>query len=479
MGLLSDIISNPTIGKMVFKFLKRKALKSLDTPLEKTLEKQSGMLELKFKRMEETEIGRKLGIHRKVRLQDIPMTDYGFYESFLNNPTSSAFMYNLEDYIRVRTSGTSGKEKWFMLPQEELKRAIFETLIPVIFIVFHDGEKSTLKYGDSFYLNAAPRPFLTGYMASKVPRSGFINIVPNINLSYHDKVRYFILNYRKIDGAVMLASTLISQIMPSIGKPIQLKGLALFDAQIAEVYRKELQEFTGAIPKSTYFGTETFLCSLPSVQCPLGFMFDWHRGVFEFLPIRNGEVEKESIEVDQVNVGEIYQLVYTSAISELTRYNLKDCVKCVAKGDDILGVDYPIFKFHSRLEKTISLQNFTRISEDELIIAFTETGIPFIDFTARVEMEKGLEYLAVYIEHTGDMSAEEIQKVIHKQLYEIDRDYRDLVDFFGYIPLRIHLVTKGVFSKYLEGKISAVPKVDRINMREEEFKMILKLMKGL
>jgi len=476
MELPSKIISQPIIGKMIFKFLKRKALKTLEMSLDKTLEKQRGMLELKFKRMERTDIGRKLGVHRWVKLQNLPMTDYSFYEPLFYNPTSSAFMYHLEDYIKMRTSGTAGKEKWFLMPKDELKKAVYETFIPLLFIVFHDGEKSTLEYGDTLYANVAPRPFTSGFMGAETAKYGLINIVPNLNLLYHDKVNYFILNHEKIDGALILTSALISQIIPSIKKPIKLKGLGLLDSQVAEVYKKEIEEFTGAIPKSAYYSTETFVCSLPSVQYPLGFMFDWRRGTFEFLPVRDGE-EKEPIEIDQVKVGDFYQLIFTSFISELTRYKTKDCFKCVAKGDDILGVDYPIFKLYSRLEKTISLQNFTRISEDELLTAFQNTKISFIDFTARVEIEGGLEYLVIYVEPAEDISAEDIREAIHEQLYRGDKDYQDLVDFFGYTPLKIHLVPKGVFTKYLEGKIAAVPKVDRIKMREAEFEKILKIMK--
>jgi hypothetical protein len=178
-----------------------------------------------------------------------------------------------------------------------------------------------------------------------------------------------------------------------------------------------------------------------------------------------------------VKVGETYQVVYTSLDAELTRYNLFNAFKCVGKGDDVLGIDHPVFKFHARLEKTISLHNFTRISEDELIIALRENQIPFVEFTAREEIENGLEFLKIYIETTEDKSEEEIQELIHKWLYNTDRDYKDLVDFYGYLPIKISLMPQGVFAKYLSTKVAAVSKVDRIKMRDEDFKKLMKLCK--
>ena len=199
--------------------------------------------------------------------------------------------------------------------------------------------------------------------------------------------------------------------------------------------------------------------------------------MFEFLPINDKKVEKEPIGMDQVEVGETYRLIFTSSIGELTRYDTKDAVVCVAMGDDILGIDWPVFKFGSRLDKTISLQNFTRISENELLTALKEVGVSFVDFTARIELDKGLDYLVMYLEQTSDMTSEEIQEAVHKKLYKTDQDYKDLVDFFEYVPLKIRLMPQGVFAKYLEEKIAATPKVDRINMSRGEFEKILTIMK--
>jgi hypothetical protein len=385
-------------------------------------------------------------------------------------------MYPLEDYIRARTSGTAGKEKWLMIPKIVISKTFRETAIESFFTIFHDGEKITLEYGDNIYVNTAPRPFVGGFLIPETGSFGIVNIVPNINLSYNDKIRYFIMNPKKLHAAVMLASTLVSQIMPAISKPIKLKGFLCTDANIAEVYKDDIEKFTGVAPKTLYGSAETIMPSVPSIQHSLGFIFDWRRGLFEFLP---EDDETNMVEMDEVKVGNTYRLIFTSFNGELTRYDTGDSIVCVAKGDDIINTDYPVFKFQARLEKTISLQNFTRISEEELLTVFKMANIPFREFTTRVEIEKGQEYLTIYIEHLGSMTTQIIEKAIHKQLYEIDGDYRDLVDFFNYIPLKIKLVPRGVFAQYKNEVATAMHKVDRINMRDGKFKQFLRIVEEL
>lgn len=478
MNFLLKLLEYPPIGKRALEIMKKRAFKPFQISVENAVEKQEKALKEKFRKMRGTGIGKKLGVREGVKLQELPITDYNFYKPFYDNPSRGDFMYPLENYVKMRTSGTAGTEKWFMIPQMAIIKAVRETAIPAGFSVFHDGEKITWEFGDTLYMNLGPAPFSTGVIASLASKKRaipFLKIVPNLNLSYKEKVRFFIENYNSIDAAIMLASTLVYQIMPEIGKPIKLKGLLVLDSNVGKTYRAEIEKFAGTAPKNFYNATETIACSIPSVQHPLAFLFDTRRGVFEFLPIKNGKVEEETVGLEQVEVGGIYKLVFTPFLNELTRYDLKDAFRCVAKGDDIIGTDFSVFEFHSRFEKTISLQNFTRISEEELAEAFRRVKVPVVDFTARVVTEKGLEHLAIYVEIRGDMRAEEIKKKIKKELYEMDKDFRDLVDFFDYNPIRVFLVPRGVFAKCLEGKIAAIPKIEKINMREEEFKKFLQL----
>lgn len=238
--------------------------------------------------------------------------------------------------------------------------------------------------------------------------------------------------------------------MPAINKQINLKGLITQDSLVANKFKEKIKEFTGVYPKTTYGSTETLMCSFPSVSHPLGFIFDWRRGIFEFNSIKQRKIHKDKLlRIDEVKVGEIYQPIFTSFDSEITRYIIGDYLKCVSKGDDILGTDFPVFKYYSRGEKTISIQNFTRISEAELMAALDNAEIPYIDFTARVDIRGKMEYAMIYLEFSRDMPVKDIRKRIHKELYKIDQDYRSLVDFFDYTPIKVEVVPKGTIAEFL------------------------------
>lgn len=481
MSVLSRIMQIPAFGKMVLKNLKKNAFSAFQIPLESAVEKQEKRLQEKFRRMANTNIGAKLGILAGTKIGSISFTDYEFYEPFYSNPSMGSLMYRIEDYARIKTSGTTGTSKWFLIPRKSMRKVLRETALPVIFSLFHDGEKITLEYGDTLYLDLGPAPFLSGSMfnmGSSEKRAPFLNLVPNINLSFKEKVDFFILNYRQINAAWFMASTIVTRVMPAIDKPIKLKGLMLIDDSVARAYKSEITKFFDTKPKTLYASTETIAPTIPSVQYSMGFIFDPRRGIFEFDKIGKTQNDKETpVGLNEIKVGNVYRLIYTDLIGELTRYNTASSFKCIAKGDDIIGSDFPVFEYHSRLDKSLSMMNFTRIDENELIQAFQGTGIQFMDFTARVERKAEFEYLNIYIELLGRNSEKEVEREIHKQLYSIDQDYKMLSDLFGYNPVRVVSLPTGVFAKYLEDRKGAYPKVCRIDMNKEDFDILMSLAK--
>jgi len=481
--LLLRLMQYGPVGRFFFNNLKKRLMRPFQIPLDKTIEKQDELLRRKFERMKGAGIGKRLGVGRGVKLESIPITDYDFYDPFFNNPSPGSLMYPIESYERIKTSGTGGKEKWFMLPKSFVLKSIFETALPNFIITTHDGDRITLEYGDTLYFNTAPRPFASGVMTSTASgnsgKNPLFDIVPNMNLSFKDKTNFFINNCDKVDLAVIQASIMISRIVPELSRSINLKGLCCPDTSIAEVYFDEIYEFAGVPPRTSYNSTETLGFSIPSIQHRLGYFLDWRNGIVEFIPLKDGvAVEDEILRIDEVEVGRVYKVIYTGLESDITRYDTLNSFECLANGDDILGIDHPIFKFHSRLEKTIALHNFTRLGEDEIKKTLGDCGVQFVEFTARKVVDGGLEYLQIYIETEDHMTNEDMTGCVHKRLYDDDADYRDLVDFYGYVPTRIVRLPLGTFSEYLDTKIATIAKVDRVEMKDEELKKLLKSIKG-
>jgi len=482
--MLERLMENPTIGKFILERLKTNAFDAFEIPLTRALENQTAPLNNKLKHLKNTTIGKKLEIHNKTNLKDLPYTDYTFYQPFYESPSPDAFMYPLEEYATLKTSGTTGKNKVFLIPRKAMRKALKETALSTIFALFHDGTKITMQYGDTFYLSMGSAPYLSGSMfnmGSKEKRAPFLNLVPNINLTYKEKVDYFILNYKKIDAVWILASTLITQIMPKIKEPLKLKGLIVIDDLIAKNYKEEITKYTGTTPKTCFSSTETISPTIPSVQYSMGFIFDPRRGIFEFAPCEKTQTEK-TVGLDQVQVGKIYRLIYTDLIGEITRYDTDNTFKCIAKSDDIINTDYPVFEYNTRLDATISIMNYTVIGETELIDTFHTLGLKMVNFTTKIGAEQGHEYLHIYTELIDQKQTQtqiqNIEEAIHQHLYNNNSDYKLLVDSFTYKPIKLFILPKNTFANYLEKKSGSFPKILRIGINDHELQQLYNLTKN-
>ncbi len=471
------------------------------------------MLQKKFRLMSKTTIGKKIGIKEGIKINDLPLTSYPFYDELFNAPTKEAFMYPLKYYTKCLTTGSMGKAKWYMnaIPIE-INSAVAN--FAIMSVLSHDGEKFRIREGYTTYANLAPPPFIAGvgwnrmvkakpnilklftlfkfYSPSRVSELAKIfrlfrklNFLPlDQGLPYPKKIEVFIKNYKKINIALMTVSTLLNWVYPKIKKPIPLDAFISLETT-GEIYREEIKEIAGVYPSTVYGSTETGHCGIPSPGHSMGLFFDWRMIYPEFLPEKNfcsseihKKFESEIIPLDEVKVGKKYQLVATNLQSELTRYVMPDIFECISKGDDILGIDFPIFKYSTRAFKQISLHNFAILDEKTILSALKGTDLEIDNFTARLEVIKGEDYLAIYLEPLKKYKEKDVLTKIHKSLCNIDKGYLQLSEYQKYIPLKIRLLPKGTFSEFLKRK-SGMPRIIRIEMKKEEFDIIQSIKKGL
>jgi len=252
---------------------------------------------------------------------------------------------------------------------------------------------------------------------------------------------------------------------------------AFFTQDISAAPLKErIREVTGGYPRTVFGSTESMMSNLPSLEHPGAFLFDWRVIYPEFVPEKlrvDTGVESteapETLSLDQIEAGKRYQFIATPFFNDLTRFVMPDIFECMSMGDSVLGCEAPVFKYYSRADRLMVLHNFTRIPEEELVQAVMDAGVPFVDFTARRELDGSREYMGLYIELSGEMAAEEVSRRVHEELLKVDKDWRDLADFLGYLPLSVRLLPKGTVARFLEGR-EGVPRVQRIGMREDVFR---------
>jgi hypothetical protein len=476
--MASEFIGQLT-SRAISPFLKRYALSFLH---EKNIQrKQEQLLRKKFRKIQYTSIGKKIGVQLNSSVERLPLTSYEFYKQYFDHPNEGDMMFPIDDYVKAMTSGSMGKPKTYLLPKTGIWDNLMKTGLSIMFLATHDGEKITFEFGDTVYRNIPGGSYISGFLADTFQdrRSNWVKQVPKLDLNYHEKVDYFVTNYQNIDVAYMTVTSLLDDIYPKIGRPFKLKGLITQDRS-ASVFKEKIKEVAGTYPKVTYGSTETFLSGLSSIEFPGCFFLDWRIMFCEFIPEEKAvdigdaflEEPPETISLMEVEAGKKYQLITTPFKNDMTRYITPDIFECVSNGDSVLGTELPIFSFYTRKDKLITLHNFTRISEEELLQVLQDAEIPYTDFTTEVELSGAKEYLTIYIELSTHMEVSEVTQRINDELLKVDKDWRDLTSFMRYTPLKVHLLPNGAFSRYL-GKKDGLPRIERIGMRDERLKVLL------
>jgi hypothetical protein len=448
-------------------------------------EKQLKLFRDKIKLQSDTNIGMKMGLTRDTDPFDIPLTAYGFYRDQFANPDQADLIYPLDDYVKVTTSGSMGKPKAYLIPKSSIRYTISKVGLSFFLLTTHDGKDIRFEIGDIVYRNSPGGSHLSAFLDDEYKNKGseIAEQVPDINMSYDDKVQYFIDHYEEIDVAYMTVNALMDEVYPRIGKTFHLKGFITQDIS-ARVLKEEIKQITGNYPKTNYGSTETNLVGLPSIEYPGCFFFDWRMAYYEFLPeaeAKGAEVDyvgppPETVKMKDVNVGERYQLVVTPFRNDLTRYIMPDIMECVSLGDNVLDVQMPVFAFYGRADRLIVLHNFTRIAEEEILLVLKNAAVPYVDFTARVELHGAKQFMVIYIELTEDIEPAEVVDKMHRALLDFDKDWRDLTDFMKYTPLKVHVLPRGTFAEYMRVK-DGMPRVQRISMRDDRLEQIKHLVK--
>lgn len=166
-------------------------------------EKQEVMLAEKIKRFSNTSIGRNMGVEEGSKIDAIPLSRYESYKDYFENPIQDAFMYPLDKYVKVMTSGTSGIPKWYLLPIPWLEKDVSRAFLALIAGSTHDGSRIRLEEGDIFYGLGPPKPFMSGVMWEFLQRyTSSIKLIPSDpGIPFPDKIALFIKHYEEIDVA--------------------------------------------------------------------------------------------------------------------------------------------------------------------------------------------------------------------------------------------------------------------------------------
>jgi len=233
------------------------------------------------------------------------------------------------------------------------------------------------------------------------------------------------------------------------------------------IFNKGVEELWGRRPLEIYAGTEGGIYATQTWDYG-GMTFIPNLNFFEFIPERewfkwqlDHSYQPKTILLDEVKAGENYEIVITNLHGGIMiRYRIGDMVRITSLRNDKLNIDIPQMVFEKRADELIIIFGFGHITEKLVWQAIENTGIPYVDWTARKEVIDNKPALHIYLE-LGDgyiASEQGVTAAVYDELEKLDSVYHfnlhkfaygDAMRFLGLKPVKVTLLPQGAFSSFI------------------------------
>jgi hypothetical protein len=282
----------------------------------------------------------------------------------------------------------------------------------------------------------------------------------------------------------MLTSTLSGR--PLLPRDLwKVKGIMSGGTDCA-VLRERIKELWGRYPLDTYTCTEGCVIATQTWDYrDMSFVPDLN--FLEFIPEkevfreqRNNSYKPRTVLLDEVQPGEIYELVITNFHGgAMVRYRIGDMIKITALRNDELNIDIPQMAFERRADDLIDLAGYVRLTERTVWQAIENSGIPYEDWIVRKEIgEKPVAHIYLELKDGFHAGESDLEAVLYDEIKKLDERvnsssiYSTLESMLGTIPLKVSLLPTGTFKDYTvrckkEGADLAHVKPPHINPSDE------------
>jgi hypothetical protein len=256
----------------------------------------------------------------------------------------------------------------------------------------------------------------------------------------------------------------------------------------AEIFGQLIKDTWGKYPLNMFGSTEAGY--IASQTWDFGTMtFNPSMNFLEFIP--ESEYEKcqqdnsyipACLTLDEVKVGEKYELVISNFHGgPLIRYHTGDAIQIMALSNNKLGINLPQMEFVGRVDDRLDIGGFIRLTEKVIWQAISNINIPYVDWAARKENEKGVPILHVFLELRSAKHSDPstIAKAIYVELKKMDDGfmYGNIEDVLNTMPIKVTLLPQGAFTNYInfrrsQGADLAHLKPRHINPSDKEIEML-------
>ena len=466
--------------------------------------------------------------------EEVPLTTYADYCPELMEKREAPLP--AEPALWVHTSGRSGEYPCKWVP---ITHAFAQELSTVNYgIGMLSGCK---KWGDTSNLTGyprivytvAPRPYMSGAMASMLELQTPANYLPPLDeseeMSFEDRVKlgFKLALSQGLDYFFGLSMVLVVvgnrfshptdkvDIRPLLSQPRALFRLlkGVTKSKLARrpmlprdlwsvkgimsggldsgVYKEKIKELWGRYPLDTYAGTEGGIIATQTWDYE-GMSFIPSLNFLEFIPEKehfkwqlDRSYQPKAVLLDEVKAGENYEMVLTNFHGgALMRYRPGDMIRITALRNDKLGIEIPQMTFERRADDLLDFV-FVRLTEKSIWQSIENTGIPYEDWTAH--KKPGEPVLSLCIELKDNYAGNEaaIAAAIREQVIRSDNSNRDTEslirdDFATMIDFKVevNLLPHGAFASYTaqrraEGADLAHLKPPHINPSEKVLSLLM------
>jgi hypothetical protein len=434
--------------------------------------------------------------------QKAPLTRYEDYRPYIGQQQEEYLAQ--KPAIWARTSGKGGEAKWVPYTQKALD--LVPGMVIASFIMACASYKGEINIGNKIKVmqNLAPPPYFSGVVGETMVRDGCVRAIPPLK-EYNDQpfekrmqAGFNMALRMPVDILASLTAVLIKMgetfsekqgslkmsrhlLHPRVllrlmraywisrkeNRPIlpkdlwPLKGLICYGMDTS-AYRQRLKYYWGREPLEVYSSTEAIILALQS----------WNKKAMTFLPFsgflelipeaewlknrQNPKYQPKTILIDEVREGGLYEVVFSSFHGmPFIRYRLGDLIKVVGLKDDEAGIQLPQVIFQSRCDDVIDINGFARLDEKTIWQAITGTGVKIVGWSARKEFADDKPFVHIYLESKNEIDTADLGKHIHEQFLKLNRDYYDLQNMLGVLPVKVTKLSPGSFQAYYESKSRA------------------------
>lgn len=471
---------------------------------------QNRLLLEQIELLRHSQIGKKVLNSASVRNVDdfrrrVPLTTYADYAPELSEKREDALP--VKPAFWVHSSGRSGEYpcKWIPITPrfaDEMSTVMYG--IGILSGCDGWGDVSHLMENPRIVYTVAPRPYMSGAMASMLGLQSPVDYLPGLDesesLSFEDRIKlgfkmalsegldyFFGLSLVLVTvGNKFSQSTQKVDLRPFLRQPKALLRLAkgVLKSKLAGrhmlprdlwsvkgilcggldswVYKEKIKELWGRYPLDVYAGTEGGIYAAQTWDYE-GMTFVPSLNFLEFIPEKehfkwqlDRTYQPQTILLDEVKAGENYEVVLTNFHGgAMVRYRPGDMVRITSRRNEKLGIEIPQMVFERRADGLIDFV-FIRLTEKSIWQAIESSGLDYEDWTAYKKPGEPVLSVCIEIKNGENAGKEAVARAIHDQIirsdsenkdtqYLIRDDFADMIDF----KVEVNLLPKGTYAGYM------------------------------